>query len=148
MVTIDKLSTESPLVFELFDGRKKADYTSTLGQVLHIGALALIEDRIHTLIDKTGRDIFPELERFKLMFKRHKFEFDQTTQKGEEAEVDVVRVLNDFIKDRGWTDLAQASGTTKGALARNKTGDVLCVLELSEDKNDGEDNFKNSTRHF
>ncbi|MEE2788010.1 MAG: hypothetical protein VX589_11775 [Myxococcota bacterium] len=137
-VTIDKLSTSSPLVFELFDGRKKADYVNTLEQVLHIGALALIEDRIHALIDKTGRDIFPELERFKLMFQRHKLEFDKTTQKGEEAEVDVVRVLNDFIQERGWTDLAQASGTTKGTLARNKTGDVLCVLEFSEEKSGGQ----------
>ena len=137
-VVIDKLSTDSPMLYELFQGKKKGEYVETLEQVLHIGALALIEDRIHTLIDRTGREIFPELERFKLMFQRHKVEFEQTTQKGEKAEVDIVRILNEFIADRGWSDLAQGSGTQKGAIARNKTGDVLCVLEFSEDEADGQ----------
>ena len=137
-VTIDKLSTQSPMVYELFNGRKKTEYVDTLEQVLHVGALALIEDRIHTLIDNTGRNVFPELERFKIMFQRQKVEFDQTTQKGEQAEVDIVRVLNEFIEDRGWPDLAQGSGTQKGALARNKTGDILCVVEFNESDEEGQ----------
>lgn len=137
-VVMDKLSTDSPMLYELFLGKKKGDYVETLEQVLHIGALALVEDRIHTLIDRTGREVFPELERFKLMFQRHKVEFEKTTQKGEKAEVDIVRILNDFIAERGWSDLAQGSGTQKGAIARNKTGDVLCVLQFSEEDVDGQ----------
>ena len=136
-VTIDKLVTDDSMVFEVFDDASAAEYEEVLAAMLHIGALAMAEDRIHHLIDATEAELFPKLARFRRIFEKRKAEFENTTQKGTKAEVDIVEVLNDYIKAQGWTDFAEGSGTTKGALDRNKTGDVLCTLEFSEERGEG-----------
>lgn len=136
-VSIDKLKTDDPLLFELMDKTPAAERSEMLAAVLHIGALAMQEDRIHALIDATEKELFPRLERFKRMFEARKLEFERTTQKGEKAEVDIVDVLNEYIQENGWSDYAEQSGKTKGAVAGNKTGDVLCVLEFGEDRPEG-----------
>ena len=137
-VTVDKLSTDNSILFELMDGTPASEREQMLAAALHIGALAMQEDRIHSLIEATEKDLFPKLERFKRMFLARKLEFETTTQKGEKAEVSIVDVLNEYIEDNGWTDYAEQSGKTKGALAGNKTGDILCVLEFDEDRAEGE----------
>ena len=137
-VVISKLVSDDPLLFELFDKTPVAERAEMLSAVLHIGALAMLEDRIHHLIDATEKELFPKLEGFKRMFERRKLEFEMTTQKGEKAEVDIVDLLNDYIQASGWNDYASQSGAMKGALARNKTGDVLCVIEFDEEKGEGQ----------
>ncbi|MEE2828838.1 MAG: hypothetical protein VX498_06600 [Myxococcota bacterium] len=136
-VTIDKLSSDDPLVFEVFDDAAAADRPDLLASILHIGALALLDDRIDHLISSTERTVFPRLERLKRLFQKRQVEFETTTQKGETAEVNIVDVLNNYIEANGWKDLAQQSGTTKGVIAGNKTGDVLCTLEFGEDDSEG-----------
>ncbi len=136
-VTVAKLVSHDSLLFELLDDTPVGERAEMLNSVLHIGALAMLEDRVHHLISATEREIFPKLEGFKRLFERKKMEFEKTTQKGEQAEVDIVQTLNEYIQGNGWSDLAQASGTLKGALPRNKTGDVLCVLELNPETSEG-----------
>lgn len=136
-VTVDKFVSDDPILFDLLDSTPKAERREMLAAVLHIGALAMQEDRVHALIDATEKELFPKLEGFKRMFIARKLEFERTTQKGEKAEVDIVDLLNDYIAECGWNDYAEQSGKTKGALARNKTGDVLCVLEFGEHRTAG-----------
>jgi hypothetical protein len=135
-VKFDKLVSDDPIVFELFDKTSKGDRQDMLASVLHIGALAMLEDRIHAFIDATERQIYPQLESFKRLFETRQVHFETSTQKGTEGEVDIVATLNTFFAERGWDDYAEGSGTQKGALARNKTGDVLCVLEFGEQNQD------------
>jgi hypothetical protein len=137
-LSVDKLSTDDSILFELMDGTRASEREEMLAAVLHIGALAMQEDRIHSLIAATEKELFPKLERFKRMFEARKLEFEKTTQKGEKAEVDIVDVLNEYIEANGWSDHAEQSGKTKGAVAGNKTGDVLCVLEFDEDRAEGQ----------
>ena len=137
-VSVDKLSTDDSILFELMNGTPASEREEMLAAVLHIGALAMQEDRIHSLIAATEKELFPKLERFKRMFLARKVEFEKTTQKGEKAEVDIVDVLNEYIEANGWSDHAEQSGKTKGAVAGNKTGDVLCVLEFDEDRAEGQ----------
>ena len=137
-VTVAKLTSEDSLLFELLDNTPASERAEMLNSVLHIGALAMLEDRIHHLIDATEKEIFPKLENFKRMFEKRKMTFETTTQKGEQAEVDMVDVLNQYIEQQGWQDYAQSSGTVRGALPRNKTGDILCAIEMSPNKEEGE----------
>lgn len=137
-VTVAKLISHDSLLFELMDKTPSGERAEMLNSVLHIGALAMLEDRISHLIAATERELFPKLEGFKRMFERKKLEFEKTTQKGDKAEVDIVETLNEYIADNGWSDLAQASGTIKGALPRNKTGDVLCVVEMNPESSEGQ----------
>jgi len=137
-VSFSNLTSDDPLVFELFDKTPAGKREDMLGAVLHIGALAMLEDRISHLISATEKKVFTELEGFKRLFERQQVEFEKTTQKGHKAEVDIVEELNRYIESNGWSDLAAGSGTIKGALPRNKTGDVLCVLELNRETGEGQ----------
>ena len=131
-VKFPEISTDDPLVFELFNNLPKKEYENSFNAILHIGALALIEDRVHHLIDSTEKEIYPQLERFKLMFTRRKAEFTQTAQKkGEKAEVDIVDVLENYANSNGWNDEIEQSGKIKGKLEGNKVGDVLSTIELT-----------------
>ena len=93
-VNFPEFSSNDPLVFELFSKLSSDEYEDSFNAMLHIGALALMEDRIHHLIDSAEKEIYPQLERFKLMFTRGKAEFTQTAQKkGDKAEIDIVELL-------------------------------------------------------
>ena len=56
----------------------------------------------------------------------------KTAVKGMAAENDIVDFLNAFFKRRGYEDSAEPSGTTRGELPGNKTGDILCHVEGSK----------------
>ena len=100
--------------------------------MLHIGALALMEDRVAHLIDTAEKEIYPQLERFKLMFTRGQVEFTETAQKkGDKAEDVIVDVLSDFASSNGWSDEVEKSARTKGNLEGNKVGDVLATIEFT-----------------
>ena len=64
-LSITKLVSDDPLLFELIHKTPKDERIEMLSSVLHIGALAMLEDRIHHLIDATEKELFPKLEGFK-----------------------------------------------------------------------------------
>ncbi len=116
-VIFPEFSSDDPLVFELFSKLSLVEYEESFNAILHIGALALMEDRIHHLIESTEKELFPQLERFKLMFTRGKAEFTQTAQKkGDKAEIDIVDLLDKFATSNGWADEIIQSGKIKGNL--------------------------------
>jgi len=136
LVKFSEFSSDDPLVYELFSKLPSNEYEDSFNAMLHIGALALMEDRIAHLIDSAEKEIYPQLERFKLMFTRSKAEFTQTShKKGEKAEVRIVDLLDDFVSSNGWSDEIEQSGKTKGKLDKNKVGDVLATIEFTP--NDG-----------
>ena len=90
LVKFPEFDSDEGLVYDLFDSIGSAKYQETFKAMLHIGALAMMEDRIEHLIDSTEKDIFPQLERFKLHFKRRKTQFEETTKKGNIAEDEIV----------------------------------------------------------
>ena len=131
-VCFPEFTTNDPLVYELFNKLSKDRYDESFNAMLHIGALALMEDRIAHLIDSAEKEIYPQLERFKLMFARGKAEFTQTAQKkGEKAEVNIVDLLDEFVSSSGWNDEIVQSGKIKGNLDGNKVGDVLATIEFT-----------------
>ena len=79
-VKFPEFSSNDPLVYELFNKLSSDEYENSFNAMLHIGALALMEDRIQHLIDSAEKEIYPQLERFKLMFEiclpyfEHQFE--------------------------------------------------------------------------
>ena len=131
-VNFPEFSSSDPLVFELFSKLSSDEYEDSFNAMLHIGALALMEDRIHHLIDSAEKEIYPQLERFKLMFTRGKAEFTQTAQKkGDKAEIDIVELLDEYANSNGWKDEIEQSGKVKGKLENNKVGDVLSTIEFT-----------------
>ncbi|MBT6971489.1 MAG: hypothetical protein HOA04_00115 [Euryarchaeota archaeon] len=130
-VNFPAFSSDDPLVYMLFNKVSQSEYEDKFNAMLHIGALALIEDRVAHLIASAEKDIYPELERFKLLFEQRKIEFETTAMaKGEKAEVDIVDELSNYAAANGWSDDIVQSGKIKGELEGNKTGDVLATIEL------------------
>lgn len=131
-VQFPEFSSDDALVYNLFKDTKKEHYQDKLEAMLHIGALALMEDRIQHLIESTEKKLFPELERFKMLFERRKIEFEQTAMaKGERAEVDIVDELTTYASGNGWSDDIVQSGKIKGKMEGNKTGDILATVEFA-----------------
>jgi hypothetical protein len=135
-VKFPEFDSRDPLLFELFENLSKSEYENTFEAILHIGSLALLEDRIAHLIESTEKDIFPQLERFKIMFERRKLIFEETAQKkGDNAEDEIVDALNEFATTQGWDDAIVKTGPLKGKLdppkGVNKTGDVLATIEFT-----------------
>ena len=67
-VNFPEFDSDDALVYDLFDSLGSDKYDETFRAMLHIGALAMMEDRISHLINSTEKEIFPQLERFKLHF--------------------------------------------------------------------------------
>ena len=137
LVKFPEFDSNDPLVYQLFNNLGKEERQTTFEAMLHIGALAMMSDRISHLIDATEKQIFPQLERFKLQFERRKAEFEDTAQKkGDLAEGDIVDILNEYATKNKWSDHIVKSGLTKGQLESakgdpNKTGDVLATVEFT-----------------
>ncbi len=130
-INFPEFSIDDPMVYMLFEETKAADYEETFNSMLHIGALAMLNSDIQHLIDTSEREVYPRLERFKLMYERRKARFEETSMaKGEEGEANIVDMLSDFAKGNGWSDDIVQSGKIKGNLEGNKTGDVLATIEM------------------
>jgi hypothetical protein len=132
LVHFPEFSIDDPLVYEFYSKLSSNKYEESFNAMLHIGALALMEDRVAHLIDTAEKEIYPQLERFKLMFTRGQVEFTETAQKkGDKAEDVIVDVLSDFASSNGWSDEVEKSARTKGNLEGNKVGDVLATIEFT-----------------
>lgn len=95
--------------------------------------LAQIEDRISTFLAKTNNELGVELESLKIMFDLKAELFDKSIHKGSIAEIDIINFLNNYFEQKKINDKAISTGTLRGELDKNKTGDILCSVELKED---------------
>jgi hypothetical protein len=146
-VKFAEFDSRDPLLFELFDTLAQSEYEKTFEAILHIGSLALLEDRISHLITSTEKEIIPQLERFKIMFERRKLIFEETAQKkGDNAEEEIVEALTDFASNQNWDDVIVKTASEGGNLTPvngvNKTGDVLATIEFAPKDGDALESTK------
>lgn len=132
-VKIAAFELDNPLVFDFFNGKvAEADYDETLLRALYIGILAMQEDRLAAFFAKTENELGTHLESLKAIFEMKQEVFFKTAVKGMAAEEDIIDYLNTFFSRRGYADTAEPSGTKRGALPGNKTGDILCHVDGSK----------------
>jgi hypothetical protein len=127
-IKVAEFEIENPIVFEFFDSRSEADRDELLKRAIHIGVLALAEERLQAFFARTENELGTHLESLKLIFELRRQQFFETTQKGAAAEEDVAAVLREFVVRRKWNDKVELTGTTTGKLKKNKTGDLVCSL--------------------
>ncbi len=134
IIKINQCELEDELVYNFFKSNevKKTEYDTMFKKALHIGILALQEDRIQNFLTQTESNLGVEL-----MNLRHRYDLNQSMLKaaqvkGEMAEVELVTVLNSFFEKRNLKDEAFQTGS-KPCKGKNKTGDILCYI-----KNDNE----------
>jgi len=127
-VDISAFETEDQLIYQYFNGVPEIDRAAHLMRALHIGVLALEEDRIFTFVANTERTIGTELEALKMRYKLNHKHQDKAAVKGAQAEVTIQSYLDQLVTENKWNDQIALTGNAQGAIKGNKTGDILCTL--------------------
>lgn len=128
-VEVNAFEIDNSIVFNYFNNLKAEERDEQLIRAIYIGVLAMMEDRISAFLSKTSNELGTELESIKMIFEMKKELFYKTTMKGIAAEEDIAEYLSTFFKDKKLKDIARLTGNEAGALAKNKTGDIICTVD-------------------
>ena len=133
-VEIADLQIENELTFAFFEGLPADERDAQFVRALHIGVLALKQDRLSSFLAKTTNELGTELESLKMIFDMKAELFARSSVKGTLAEGDIAEFLEIFVKDQGYRDGVELTGNAAGSLAKNKTGDILCHIEGANER--------------
>lgn len=127
-VRVDSFEISDELVYRYFDSLPETERESALLRAIRIGVLATMEDRFSAFLSKTTDDLGVQLENLKLLFDMKQEVFHKTAIKGVAAENDILEFLEGYIEKCHLGDVVSLTGTTKGLLKNNKTGDVMAFV--------------------
>lgn len=127
-VQVDSFEISDELVFRYLDSLPESERESALMRAIRIGVLAQMEDRFSAFLAKTTDDLGVQLENLKLLFDMKQEVFHKTAIKGVAAENDILQFLEEYIANRGLGDVVSLTGTSKGVLKNNKTGDIMAFV--------------------
>lgn len=127
-VQVDSFEISDELVYRYFDSLQELEREAALLRAIRIGVLATMEDRFSAFLSKTTDDLGVQLENLKLLFNMKQEVFHKTAIKGVAAENDILQFLEEYIVQRNLGDVVSLTGTSKGALKNNKTGDIIAFV--------------------
>ena len=127
-VQVDSFEISDELVYRYFDSLPENERENALLRAIRIGVLATMEDRFSAFLSKTTDDLGVQLENLKLLFDMKQEVFHKTAIKGVAAENDILEFLEAYIERFRLGDVVSLSGTSKGLLKNNKTGDILAYV--------------------
>lgn len=127
-VQVDSFEISDELVFRFFVSLPENERETALLRAIRIGVLATMEDRFSAFLSKTTDDLGVQLENLKLLFEMKQEVFHKTAIKGVAAENDIFDFLEAYIERFHYGDVVSLSGTSKGLLKNNKTGDILAYV--------------------
>ena len=127
-VQIDSFEISDELVYRYFDSLPGNEREIALLRAIRIGVLAIMEDRFSAFLSKTTDDLGVQLENLKLLFEMKQEVFHKSAIKGVDAENDIFIFLEAYIERFHFGDVVSLSGTSKGVLKNNKTGDILAYV--------------------
>lgn len=130
---IKDFEISNDIVFNFFDKLPSSERDNKLLKAIYIGVLALMEDRISSFLSKTSNELGTELESLKIIFEMKKELFYKSTIKGSLAEEEIADFLKEYFDNRKIKDIVSLTGNTAGALKKNKTGDIVCTVDGSND---------------
>lgn len=127
-VQVDSFEISDELVYRFFDSLPEAEREAALLRAIRIGVLATMEDRFSAFLSKTTDDLGVQLENLKLLFDMKQEVFHKTAIKGVAAENDILEFLEGYIERNHLGDVVSLTGTSKGLLKNNKTGDIMAYV--------------------
>lgn len=131
-VEIKEFEIENQIVFNYFDNLPASERDDKLLRAIYIGVLALMEDRISAFLSKTNNELGTELESLKMIFEMKKELFYKSTIKGILAEDEIAEFLNNYFQEKRLKDKAFLTGNVAGNIPKNKTGDIICEIDGSQ----------------
>lgn len=127
-VHVDSFEISDELVYRYFDSLPETEREAALLRSIRIGVLATMEDRFSAFLSKTTDDLGVQLESLKLLFDMKQEVFHKTAIKGVAAENDILKFLEGYIDKYHLGDVVLLTGTSKGMLKNNKTGDIMAFV--------------------
>ena len=127
-VQVDSFEITDELVYRFFDSLPETERETALLRAIRIGVLATMEDRFSAFLSKTTDDLGVQLENLKLLFDMRQEVFHKTAIKGVAAENDILEFLEGYIERNHLGDVVSLTGTSKGLLKNNKTGDIMAYI--------------------
>lgn len=127
-VQVDSFEISDELVYRYFDTLPETEREAALLRAIRIGVLATMEDRFSAFLSKTTDDLGVQLENLKLLFDMKQEVFHKTAIKGVAAENDILEYLEGYIERFHIGDVVSLTGTSKGLLKNNKTGDIMAFV--------------------
>lgn len=127
-VQVDGFEISDELVYRYFDSLPETEREAALLRAIRIGVLASMEDRFSAFLSKTTDDLGVQLENLKLLFDMKQEVFHKTAIKGVAAENDILEYLEGYIEKYHLGDVVSLTGTSKGFLKNNKTGDIIAFV--------------------
>lgn len=127
-VQIESFEITDEVIFQYFASLPESERELSLHRAIRIGVLAIKEDRFSSFLSKTADELGVQLENLKLIFDMKQQLFHKTTLKGIAAENDIVQFLEEYIAAHKLGDIVNLTGTTKGLLRNNKTGDIIAFV--------------------
>lgn len=132
-VELESFELDNSVVFSFFDNLPSSERDEKLLRAIYIGVLALMEDRLSSFLSKTANHLGTELESLKMIFDMKQEIFFKTAVKGMIAEDEVASFLSQFFLEQKLPDKALLSGNYAGVIPKNKTGDIICMVNGQED---------------
>lgn len=127
-VLVDSFEISDELVYRYFDSLPEVEREAALLRAIRIGVLATMEDRFSAFLSRTTDDLGVQLENLKLLFDMKQEVFHKTAIKGVAAENDILEFLEGYIERNHLGDVVSLTGTSKGLLKNNKTGDIMAYV--------------------
>ena len=128
-VNISECSIEHPLIFKYFDDLPDKQRDDEFKRALQIGVIALMEDRFAAFLSRTEGELGTQLESLKLIYERNVKAKEKTAESGTSAETEIFNEIRTYLERVGHSDdEVQMTGSTVGAIKRNKTGDIVLTV--------------------
>lgn len=128
-INIAECSIEHPLIFKYFDDLPEKQRDDEFKRALQIGVIALMEDRFAAFLNRTEGELGTQLEALKLIYERNVKAKEKTTESGTSAETEIFNEIRTYLERVGHIDdEVQMTGSSVGAIKRNKTGDIVLAV--------------------
>lgn len=126
--TLNNVHVAHPLVYKALQGCADNDARVDLaGQMMAIGALAIEQGRVLTLLNSVKGQVANELAQLQAYWDIEQLR-SQTPQVGSLAESRILDTLTNLLCNRKYEDQIQVTGTV-AAKGGNKTGDLVAVVK-------------------
>lgn len=127
-VLIESFEISDELIYQYFNSLPDSEREKMLSRAMRIGVLAIMEDRLSSFLSRTSNELGVQLENLKLIYDLKQEVFHKSAIKGIAAENAIFEFLKNHIEHNKWGDEVVLTGTMKGFLKNNKTGDIISYI--------------------
>jgi len=126
-VTID-ISFDNPFIAEQMASVHTSERQALLERALALGLMAEQHDELSTFLDYAESALSSRVGKLKEMYRARSISMQQAAVAGQVGEETVLTELSRHVVSQGYEDTISQTGNREGAIADNRTGDIVAVV--------------------